>query len=261
MMPRASRRSKPPDLDLCPTPSSLHWFCGTTDKSKSAWFWCTNQETFTVVLMHKSPNRSCQFWDPNQKTWATGFETKSKKTEYPTCATIPGPLHQISYSCHDPCRCPSWRTCHLHTTRQANMILLMKQRIKVKLSKCPRFEFKPHQVNDSSQSNQGIDHLISQFDSIHDAHFFCLLSFSFWYDNNFDRRGHKRLVNAILGNLLWLYFPGVVVTGVGRSVPITSWRDYALTPDVRYKNAQGVMRNAFYVSSYIFITSITSYNI
>jgi hypothetical protein len=155
----------------------------------------------------------------------------------------------------------SWRTCHLHTMRQANMILLMKQRIKVKLSKCPRFEFKPHQVNDSSQSNQGTDHLISQFDSIHDAHFFCLLSFSFWYDNNFDRRGHKRQVNAILGNLLWLYFPGVVVTGVGRSVPITSWRDYALTPDVRYKNAQGVMRNAFYVSSYIFITSITSYNI
>jgi hypothetical protein len=28
--------------------------------------------------------------------------------------------------------------------------------------KCPRFEFKPHQVNDSSQSIQGIDHLVSQ---------------------------------------------------------------------------------------------------
>jgi hypothetical protein len=37
----------------------------------------------------------------------------------------------------------------------------MKQRIKVKQLKCPEFEFKPHQVNDSSQSNQGIDHLVS----------------------------------------------------------------------------------------------------
>jgi hypothetical protein len=27
----------------------------------------------------------------------------------------------------------------------------------------PRFEFKPCQVNESSQSNQGTDHLISQF--------------------------------------------------------------------------------------------------
>jgi hypothetical protein len=26
---------------------------------------------------------------------------------------------------------------------------------------CPGFEFKPHQVNDSSQSNQGTDYLIS----------------------------------------------------------------------------------------------------
>jgi hypothetical protein len=26
-------------------------------------------------------------------------------TEYPTCATILGPLHQVSYSCHDPHRC------------------------------------------------------------------------------------------------------------------------------------------------------------
>jgi hypothetical protein len=26
-------------------------------------------------------------------------------TEYPTCVTIPGPLHQVSYSYHDPRRC------------------------------------------------------------------------------------------------------------------------------------------------------------
>jgi hypothetical protein len=39
------------------------------------------------------------------------------------CLTIPGPLHQVSYSCLDPRRCPPCRTCYLHTTRQANTIL------------------------------------------------------------------------------------------------------------------------------------------
>jgi hypothetical protein len=81
-------------------------------------------------------------------------------TEYPTYATIPGPLHQISYSCHGPRLYTSCRTYHLHTTRQANTILHMKQR-KTK-QKYPRFEFKPRQVNDSSQLNQETDHLVSQ---------------------------------------------------------------------------------------------------
>jgi hypothetical protein len=49
-------------------------------------------------------------------------------TEYPTCATILGALHQISYSCHDSHRCTPCHTCHLHTMRQANMILQRKQR-------------------------------------------------------------------------------------------------------------------------------------
>jgi hypothetical protein len=35
-------------------------------------------------------------------------------------------------------------------------------KIKVKSSKCLVFEFKPHQVNDSSQLHQGTDHLVSQ---------------------------------------------------------------------------------------------------
>jgi hypothetical protein len=49
-------------------------------------------------------------------------------TEYPTCATILGPLHQVSYSYHDPHRYMLCRTCHLHITRQANTILQTKQR-------------------------------------------------------------------------------------------------------------------------------------
>jgi hypothetical protein len=46
-------------------------------------------------------------------------------TEYLTCATIPDPLHQVY---HDPRRCTPCRTYHLHTMRQANVILQMKQR-------------------------------------------------------------------------------------------------------------------------------------
>jgi hypothetical protein len=51
--------------------------------------------------------------------------------------------------------------------------------------------------------------------------FFCLLSFSSRLDTIFDGRGHHRQVNPILGNLLRLHYPGVVVRGVGRSVPMT----------------------------------------
>jgi hypothetical protein len=39
------------------------------------------------------------------------------------CLTILDPLHQVSYSYLDPHCCPPYRTCHVHITRQANMIL------------------------------------------------------------------------------------------------------------------------------------------
>jgi hypothetical protein len=39
-------------------------------------------------------------------------------------------------------------------------------KIKVKLSKFLRFKFKPRQANDSSQSNQGSDHLVSQYELV-----------------------------------------------------------------------------------------------
>jgi hypothetical protein len=35
-------------------------------------------------------------------------------------------------------------------------------KIKVKQQKCPGFEFKHQQINDSSQSNEGTDNLVSQ---------------------------------------------------------------------------------------------------
>jgi hypothetical protein len=48
-------------------------------------------------------------------------------TEYPTFAIIHGPLHQVSYSYHDPHRCTPCRIYYLHTTRQANAIFQMNQ--------------------------------------------------------------------------------------------------------------------------------------
>jgi hypothetical protein len=49
-------------------------------------------------------------------------------TEYQICVTIPGPLHQVSYSYHDIHRYTPYHTCHIHTMRQTNMILQTKQR-------------------------------------------------------------------------------------------------------------------------------------
>jgi hypothetical protein len=46
--------------------------------------------------------------------------------------------------------------------RQANVILQRNTGKRKTKQNYPGFEFKPRQVNDSSQSNQGTDHLVSQ---------------------------------------------------------------------------------------------------
>jgi hypothetical protein len=53
-------------------------------------------------------------------------------TEYPTCVTIPGPLHQVFYSYHDPHRCTPCCTCHLHIMRQAKCDSPSETKIKKK---------------------------------------------------------------------------------------------------------------------------------
>jgi hypothetical protein len=124
------RWSKPLDLDACPTRSSSCRFCHITDKPSPAWFWVPNQETITVILRPKSPNRNSRFWGPNQETHAPcllvhGTDcTRSHSTSRSSsqwvpdlCLTIPGPLYQVSYSYLDPHCCPPCRTCHIHTTR------------------------------------------------------------------------------------------------------------------------------------------------
>jgi hypothetical protein len=66
------------------------------------------------------------------------------------CVTIPDPLHQVSYSCHDPHHCLLCRTCYLHTTRQANTILHTNKGNVAEPRKCPEFKFQHRRVNDSS---------------------------------------------------------------------------------------------------------------
>jgi hypothetical protein len=119
--------------------------------NRRPWFWGSTKKPALLVS-------TCQV----QTAHGATRPLDRPATEYLTCATILSPLHQVSYSCHDPRRCTPCRTYHLHTTRQANAILQWnKDKRKTKWN-CPGFEFRPRQVNDSSQSNQGTDHLVSQ---------------------------------------------------------------------------------------------------
>jgi hypothetical protein len=61
------------------TAAPSHQFCDSTDKPKPDWFWDPNQETVTVILRLKSPNRSCRFWGPNRETlYHLGFEAQPR---------------------------------------------------------------------------------------------------------------------------------------------------------------------------------------
>jgi hypothetical protein len=54
-------------------------FCGATNKLVPAWFWGPNQESGTVILRHKSPNRSYRFWGSNRKTHRSWFWGQTNK--------------------------------------------------------------------------------------------------------------------------------------------------------------------------------------
>jgi hypothetical protein len=123
------------------------------------------------VLRPKEGNSSTLVLRLNQETRAPHLHVHGvdRRQRHPTsrspdhqvhdlCLTIPGPLHHIS---HDPHRCSPCHTCHLHTTRQVNVILHTNKYNSIDPHKCPEFEFKPQHANDSSQSNQGTDHLVS----------------------------------------------------------------------------------------------------
>jgi hypothetical protein len=176
----ASTRSKPLNLNACPASTSLHRFCGTTNKPKFAWFWVTNHQTRAAsfeaqirkpeppVLRPNREKSSQWFWGqtndkPSILVLSLNQETHvprllvygaDRTQHHPTplssghrvsdlCLTIFGPLHHVFYSCHDPRCCLPCHTCQLHTTRQANAILRTNKDKRVEPPNCFRFKFKP----------------------------------------------------------------------------------------------------------------------
>jgi hypothetical protein len=140
----------------------------------SSVLWCNRQIEARLILRYKSINRRGDFepqiekpstlllrlnqetCTPNRLMHSTNrtrchLTSRSSGHRVPDlCLTISGSLHQISYSWLEPRHCPSCRTYHLHTMRQANVILHTNQMINVKLSKCLESKFKHRHVNDSS---------------------------------------------------------------------------------------------------------------
>jgi hypothetical protein len=92
----------------------------------------------TVLVVLRPNHWQTMFWGSNKKptllvstcTVQTTHDItrplNCPATEYLTCETISDPLQQVSYFWQDLRHFPPCRTCHLHTTRQANTILQTK---------------------------------------------------------------------------------------------------------------------------------------
>jgi hypothetical protein len=50
-----------------------------------------------------------------------------------------------------------------------------------------------------------------------------------------------------------LHNPGVVVNKHGQTIACTTWKDFALAEDARFGNAQGAVRDAFWVNFKLFV--------
>jgi hypothetical protein len=193
----ASRWSKLLDFFVCPAPFSSCRFCGATDKPSPAWFWGPNHETVAIILRHKSPNRSYQFWVPNQGTrrpwfWGSikkpadlGFEAQPRNTRFSSpCAWCR--THTTSPDLLIVWPLSTRPVLDHHRSSASGLLLLARslslppmshlspthhetskhdslhEHIGVKQPKYPGFKFIQQYVNDSSQSNKGTDHLFSQ---------------------------------------------------------------------------------------------------
>jgi hypothetical protein len=106
----------PNGFETKPLTNRLNGFEAKPLTNRSAWFWGQTKKPTLLVSL-------CTM----QTAHSVIRPLDHLATEYLTYVTIPGPLHLVSYSCRDSCRCPSYRTDHLHTMRQANMILHMNQ--------------------------------------------------------------------------------------------------------------------------------------
>jgi hypothetical protein len=80
------------------------------------------------------------------------------------------------------------------------------------------------------------------------ANGFTHLSSSHWVDTMFEGTSHKRQVNALLGSLVHLHYPGEVTRSDDTCSPTTCLADYALSPNTAYETAQGVVWSNFWVS-------------
>jgi hypothetical protein len=189
-----------------PAPSSsFRRFCGTTEKPKPAWFWGPNQGTVPVILRPKSANHSCWFWGPNWETWSQQFWSQTRRnhqawfwgqtkkptllvslctmqtahsitwpldrlvTEYPTCAwpppvlctRSPTPATILVVAHHvTPVTC---------TSRGKQRSFSTQDNCRVEPLKLLGFKFNLREVNYSSQSNQGTDHLVFQHPMVREA--------------------------------------------------------------------------------------------
>jgi hypothetical protein len=74
------------------------------------------------------------------------------------------------------------------------------------------------------------------------------LSCSSWEDTTFWGTCHQRQVNAVLGNLVHMHYPGEVTLSIGTTSPATCWDDYTVAPDMTYVTAKGAMWSDFWVS-------------
>jgi hypothetical protein len=150
--------------------------------------WRNRQIEVRLVLRPKPRNRRCHFEDQITKPElpvlrlrpgnpSTLVLSLNQETRVP-CLLVPSIDHTRPVPDHPRSSAPSLLllprlsllpvVSHLSPTHHetSKHDSLHKTKIKVKPPKSPGFEFKPWQGNDSSQSNQGIDHLVSHACSI-----------------------------------------------------------------------------------------------
>jgi hypothetical protein len=113
-------------------------FDAQIDKPPPTWFWGTNQETITVILSPKSPNRWHWFWGPNQETiimilrsnhWqtiATSFEAKPGNLRFSSPPFVRCGSHKASPDL-TIVRPPSTRLVPNHPRSSAPYLLLLPQ--------------------------------------------------------------------------------------------------------------------------------------
>jgi hypothetical protein len=74
------------------------------------------------------------------------------------------------------------------------------------------------------------------------------LACSSWVNTTFQGTDYKSQVNAVLGNLVHMHYPGEVTQSDGIISSATCWDDYALAPNVTYGSTQGAVWSDFWVS-------------